>query len=383
MTMKGVSFVLPCLNEERNLRLVIDRINSIRTSALQDRETEIIVSDNGSTDRSVEIAIAAGAKVVQCQEKGYGANLKNGIRHAQYPIVIFADADNTYDLAESPALIQKLEEATSGLVMGSRFKGTIHQGAMPFLHRYLGTPALTFLINLFHRRNQVNITDCNSGFRCFYKKEFDTWGIASDGMDFASEMLLKAFKSGATVEEVPITLSRNDKDRIPHLKTWQDGMKHLLRFFVESPDFFFFAGVTLFIVGISILIPSYIVDIIQLGPMRILGAHTTMIANLVAGTGIQLWCFGAFIALKDYKEKLPVKLTYRWIIEIREDKLFWFVFLYFLSIFTVLGYIFIIWESHLFKFLNIEDNLLIIIFSITGLSTLVVNILAIHILKRI
>jgi hypothetical protein len=160
-------------------------------------------------------------------------------------------------------------------------------------------------------------------------------------------------------------------------------MKHLLRFFVETPDFFSFAGVALFVLGISILIPSYIVDIIEFGPLRILGPHTTMIANLVTGIGIQLWCFGAFIALKDYKEKLPVKLTYRWMIEIREDKLFWFVFLYFLFVFTVLGYIFIIWESHLFKFLNLEDNLLIIIFSITGLSSLVVNVLAIHILKRV
>lgn len=383
MDMNGVSFVLPCLNEERNLRSVIERIDDIRRAGLHDRETEIIVSDNGSTDRSVEIATDAGAKVVTCHEKGYGANLKNGISHAQYPIVVFADADNTYDLGESIGLIQKLEASNSALVLGSRFKGTIHRGAMPLLHQYLGTPVLNFLINLFHRRNKVSITDCNSGFRCFYKKEFDAWGIASDGMDFASEMLLKAFKSGADVEEVPITLSRNDKDRVPHLKTWQDGMKHLLRFFVESPDFFFFVGVTLFLLGISILVPSYIVDIIQFGPWRILGTHTTMIANLVAGTGIQIWCFGAFIALKDYKEKLPVKLTYLWVIEIREDKLFWFVFLYFLSIFIVLGYIFILWESHSFKFLNVEDNLLLIIFSITGLSTLVVNILAIHILKRI
>lgn len=383
MDMNGVSFVLPCLNEERNLRSVIERIDDIRRAGLHDRETEIIVSDNGSTDRSVEIATDAGAKVVTCHEKGYGANLKNGISHAQYPIVVFADVDNTYDLGESIGLIHKLEASNSALVLGSRFKGTIHRGAMPLLHQYLGTPVLNFLINLFHRRNKVSITDCNSGFRCFYKREFDAWGIASDGMDFASEMLLKAFKSGADVEEVPITLSRNDKDRVPHLKTWQDGMKHLLRFFVESPDFFFFVGVTLFLLGISILVPSYIVDIIQFGPWRILGTHTTMIANLVAGTGIQIWCFGAFIALKDYKEKLPVKLTYLWVIEIREDKLFWFVFLYFLSIFIVLGYIFILWESHSFKFLNVEDNLLLIIFSITGLSTLVVNILAIHILKRI
>lgn len=382
--MNGISFVLPCLNEERNLRTVLEKIEALRRSGLHDRETEIIVTDNGSTDRSVEIAMEFNTRVVHCSEKGYGANLKNGISHAVHPIVIFADADNTYDFGESMHLIEKLEERGCDLVLGSRFKGMIDTDAMPLMHRYLGTPVLTLLINVFHgSQRTVRISDCNSGFRCFYKKSFDTWGIASNGMDFASEMLLKAFKSGASIEEVPITLSRNDKERIPHLKTWQDGMKNLLRFFVESPGFFFFAGIALVLLGTAILIPSYLIDILEFGSLRIFGPHTTLVSNLITGTGIQLWCLGAFIALKDYKAKLPVKPLYRWMIEIREDKLFWFVFFYFLFACVALGSIFVIWKNNAFQFLNQEDNLLMIIFAITGLSYLVINVLAVHILKRV
>lgn len=382
--MSGVSFILPCLNEERNLLQVLERIDKVRQTELNTRETEIIVSDNGSIDGSVAIATRFGAKVVHCAEKGYGANLKNGIRHAAHPVIVFADADNTYDFTESVRLIARLEDHPADLVVGSRFKGNISRGAMPILHRRLGTPVLNLLINTFHNRSrQSRITDCNSGFRCFYKNQYNSWNVASDGMDFASEMLLKALKNNAVLDEVPITLTRNDKDRVPHLKTWQDGMKHLLRFFVETPNFFYLAGITLFILGLAILAPSYTIGITQLGRLHIFGPHTIMIANIIAGTGIQVWCFGAFIALKDYKAGIQIKYFYQWMIEIREDRLFWFIVFYTLLVGAIFTYILGVWQSHQFKNLHMEDNLLIVAFSVTGLSTLVVNILAIHILKRI
>lgn len=381
---KGVSFILPCLNEVRTLGLVLARIGEVCNGPLKDREVEVIVADNGSTDGSQELARSWGARVEPCATRGYGAALKHGIGQAIHDIVIFADADNTYDFREAAQLVEALEQSGADFVLGSRFKGIIHPGAMPVLHQYLGTPVLNLLINLFHRRSQQGrITDCNSGFRCFLRSSFLKWRVVSDGMDFATEMVLKAFKCKAAIIEVPISLTPSPKDRVPHLITWQDGMKHLLRFFVETPWFFYFTGLVLFILGTSLLIPSYLIDVVQLGPWRIFGIHTTLVSNLLAGTGMQIWCFGAFVALKDHKGSLPVSPSYRWLIEIREDRLFWFICLFVVAVVGIFSYVYVVWRGHGFKLLELEDSLMAITFTITVLTSLVVNTLAIHVLKRI
>jgi glycosyltransferase involved in cell wall biosynthesis len=163
------SFVIPCLNEELTLPFVLKKINQIKDNYTNDYDIEVIVSDNGSQDNSPKIALEHGAKVIPSKVKGYGAALDNGIRHASGEYIIFADADDTYDWLEAPLLMQKILETQSDMVVGSRLNGNIHQNAMPFLHRYLGTPVINWIINFLYAQ-EGKVLDANSGFRCFKKK---------------------------------------------------------------------------------------------------------------------------------------------------------------------------------------------------------------------
>jgi len=232
----SISFVIPCLNEEKTLPYVLEKVVRVCNKELKDCRTEIILSDNGSEDKSIEIAKAYGVRIGNCRTRGYGAALKYGILLAENDVIVFADADDTYDFSETPILIKEIEKGYD-LVIGSRLKGNIHSGAMPFLHHYLGTPILNFIINNIFGHDENKISDCNSGFRCFRKEAFNRWNIQSDGMEFASEMLVKSLKNNAKISEAPISLYPDHPGRKPHLKTWRDGMRHLLRILVEAPFF--------------------------------------------------------------------------------------------------------------------------------------------------
>ncbi|EMM70379.1 glycosyltransferase, group 2 family protein [Leptospira weilii str. 2006001855] len=168
MKKKNVTYVIPCLNEEKTLPLVLEKLVRLKKE-LKQYNVEILVSDNGSEDKSVSIAKKYGAKVVHCKERGYGAALNFGITNASGEIVLFADADDTYDFLESPALLAEMEKGAE-FVIGSRLDGSIHKGAMPFLHRYLGTPVINWIINLLYSKKGNRVKDANSGFRCFLKK---------------------------------------------------------------------------------------------------------------------------------------------------------------------------------------------------------------------
>lgn len=218
MQNKTVSFIIPCLNEAKTIRQVLAEIAFVKNE-----HDQVIIVDNGSTDNSVKIATELGATVLHCNTRGYGAALQYGILHAKGDVVVFADADGTYDFTQTPRLLELLNQRTS-LVIGSRLKGTIEPGAMPWLHRYVGTPILTLVINLLYN---TRITDCNSGFRVFFKDDFVKWNIKSTGMEFASELIVKARKAGANITETPITLRAAQKGRIPHLRPWRDGLRHL------------------------------------------------------------------------------------------------------------------------------------------------------------
>ena len=249
-----VSFVIPCLNEEKTLPVAIsfakEAINALGTSC------EIVVADNGSTDRSIDIAQQLGARVVPVEDKGYGNALIGGIRAANGQFIVMGDADGTYDFREIIPFIQKLREGFD-LVMGSRLKGAIHQGAMPFLHRYLGTPVLTFLIRTFFH---IPISDCNCGMRAFTKAAFEKIGMVSGGMEFASEMLIKAGLLKLRVAEIPCSLLKDTRERAPHLKTWRDGWRHL-KFILSfaSQYLFFIPGVILLCLGIMGILPLLVV----------------------------------------------------------------------------------------------------------------------------
>ena len=225
-----LSVVIPCLNEEKTITFCIEK--ALRAMKEHDIRGEVVVSDNGSTDGSIAISRAAGARVVACPTPGYGAAVKYGFENAWGDYVLMGDADDSYDFSELPRFIDKVREGHD-YVMGTRLRGTIMPGAMPFLNRHLGTPVLTRILNwLFDTR----ITDCNSGMRCMKRERVLGLGLISPGMEFASELIVKAAKAGVKIVEVPITLHKDKRDRPPHLRPWRDGWRHLRLLLWYAPN---------------------------------------------------------------------------------------------------------------------------------------------------
>jgi glycosyltransferase involved in cell wall biosynthesis len=374
---KSVSFVVPCRNEQETLGRVLTKINKLCEEDFRDRQTEVIVCDNGSTDRSVEICKEHGAKVVHWDRRGYGAALLRGIGEATGEVVVFADADNTYDFLETPRLVEKLEEGFD-LVIGSRMQGDIHKGAMPFLHRYLGTPVLNFFLNLLYAKRGTKITDCNSGFRCFLRASFLSWGVKSEGMEFASEMLVKALKSNAKISSVPVSLYPDCAERTPHLERWRDGMRHLLQIFLDSPKFFFFVGSNLFLISSLGIMLGLFFGPVQVGFVAILGLHTMMFGLFGSVFGIVIWSIGLFLAVK---MKSNVR-TYQYLIELPEDKLFWYSVILASVSLALFLVIFIHWSLKGFRDIYVEkQTLALVAFAVDG-TLLVSNVVTAHLLKR-
>ena len=365
----SVSFVIPCLDEADSLPLVLDKIDELRRGAFAGREVEVVVADNGSTDGSPEIARERGARVEHCQVRGYGAALRCGIEGAGHDVVVFADADNTYDFLETPALVAKLEEGND-LVLGSRVRGQIHPGAMPFLHRYLGTPVLTFWLNLLHAGRGQRVSDCNSGFRCFRRDRFDRWGVRSDGMEFASEMLIKAMRSGDRIAEVPISLHPDTRERAPHLKRWRDGMRHLLEILAQSPRFFSRLGLLLFTASWAVLVVGLLWGPITLPMVNLFGLHTMMFALL--GTCLGLNIFGIGLLLYAGEARMgtgdgdrsghtePLHL-YVFLLALDEGRLFWGGLLFLAASVAVCVPIVADWAGEGYRFLALEKRTLVLV----------------------
>jgi glycosyltransferase involved in cell wall biosynthesis len=216
-----VSVVMPCLNEA----VTVGRCVETALAALRDRDVsgEVIVADNGSSDGSAEVARKAGARVVAVMERGYGAALRGGIAAAQGDFIVMGDADDTYDFSHLGILLDALESGYE-LVVGNRFQGSIGPGAMPWLHRRIGTPILTRLLVVLHGSP---LGDSQCGLRAFRKDHYESWGLSSSGMEFASEMIARACRCGARITEVPTTLSPDRRGRTPHLRPFRDGWRHL------------------------------------------------------------------------------------------------------------------------------------------------------------
>jgi len=225
-----LSVVIPCLNEARTIAVCIQRaLDAMRQYGIAG---EVVVSDNGSTDDSIRVATAAGARVVNCPTRGYGAAIAWGFRHARGRYFVMGDADQSYDFGLVPRFVEAARAGAS-FVMGSRLRGTIEPGAMPTLHRYLGTPVLTWILNvLFGTR----ISDCNCGMRLIERNTFFTLGVVSPGMEFASEMVVKAAVVGVAITEVPIDFYKDRRDRRPHLRSFRDGWRHLRLLLWHAPD---------------------------------------------------------------------------------------------------------------------------------------------------
>jgi glycosyltransferase involved in cell wall biosynthesis len=217
-----ISIVIPCLNEEKTIETVIKKVdNSLEEHNIKG---EIIVVDNGSTDKSVEIINNINSnrlKLIHCEKKGYGNALREGIKVAQGEYILMGDGDNTYDLSKVNEFYNKaITDSEIGLVIGSRFKGGIEKGAMPFLHQYIGNPLITFLINILFG---TKITDSQCGIRLFKKELFEKISFSTTGMEFASDMIIKFRKNKIKIVEIPTTLSKDVEGRKPHLRTFRDG----------------------------------------------------------------------------------------------------------------------------------------------------------------
>jgi glycosyltransferase involved in cell wall biosynthesis len=238
-TAVDVSFVMPCLNEAVSLPTCIGMAKAAgeQLLAAYGLTSEIVIADNGSTDGSQVLAMSLGARVVPVTERGYGAALIGGFKAARGRFLVMGDADGSYDFREAVAMVGELTEGAD-LCMGSRFLGGVKPGAMPWKNRYIGNPVLTGILNLlFH----VRIGDSHCGLRALTRECFERLGLTGAGMEFASEMVIKAALKQERIAEVPATLSPDLRDRPPHLRPWRDGWRHLRYLIMLSPAWLFMA----------------------------------------------------------------------------------------------------------------------------------------------
>jgi hypothetical protein len=242
-----LTVVMPCLNEAETVATCVAK--AARFIADNGISGEVVVADNGSTDGSQRLAEEAGARVVPVKDKGYGNALMGGIVAARGEYVIMGDADDSYDFSNLMPFVSELRKGAD-LVMGNRFKGGIAPGAMPNLHRYLGNPVLSFVGRLFFRSP---IGDFHCGLRGFRRDSALSLGLQATGMEFASEMVVKATLASQKITEVPATLSKDGRSRPPHLRSWRDGWRHLRFLLLFSPRWLFFLpGLALLIAGLAI-----------------------------------------------------------------------------------------------------------------------------------
>jgi len=282
-----VTVVMPCLNESLTLESCIRKAKGWLERAGVDGE--IVVGDNGSTDGSQDIARRCGARVVDVPVRGYGAALYHATREARGRYVIMGDSDDSYDFSNLTPFVEKLREGFD-LVMGNRFTGGIRKGAMPWKNRYIGNPILSTIGRVFFH---CPARDFHCGLRGFSKAAFERMDLRTTGMEYASEMVIKATLLGMRIAEVPTTLDPDGRDRPPHLRPWSDGWRHLRFMLLYSPRWLFLIpGIVLFVAGLMSLlwlIPA---------PRRVLGVvldvHTLVYAGALTLIGFQAIAFATF-----------------------------------------------------------------------------------------
>ncbi len=369
------TILLPCLNEVETLPNVLKKcLNSISKSSFSGT---IIVADNGSTDGSKEYVVSQGIELIEVSTRGYGAALLAGIQTAKSKFVVMADADDSYDLDNIEPFLLELN-AGCDLVVGNRFRGGIAPGAMPFLHKFLGNPILSWLGKLFF---QVPVDDFHCGMRGFGRKKILSLDLRAPGMEFASEMLVKAKLHNLRIKEIPTRLFVDGRTRAPHLRTWRDGWRHLVFLLSASPRWLFlYPG--LFFLTLGMLITSFT----AFGNFSVfgieLGVHAFLVGISVLLVGIET-CLLALIA-RAFAGKygfLPENISSN-----KMAKAFTLergVVLGFLLILLGLGFLialFSSWQTSGYKFADFESSFrlsgAIILFIISGLQVLFASFLA-------
>lgn len=293
-----LSVVMPCLNEEETIADCIAKtLNAFEQMGISG---EVVVVDNGSTDSSVEIAKNAGARIVIESVRGYGQALRRGFEEAYGKYIIMGDADNTYDFSEIVEFVKLLREGAD-LVMGSRLRGKIYPDAMPWLHRRVGTPVLTKVINLFFN---VRISDVNCGMRGFKKESIRSLELKCRGMEFASEMVAKAGQRKLNIKEIPISYHATTPGRTPSLQTFADGWRHLRFMLMFSPKYLFLLpGLIIFLFGLLFTTVLFLKEGIVIFNIP-LGVSTAIFANACLLTGLQVMLFGVYAIILNSSQGL-------------------------------------------------------------------------------
>ena len=283
-----LSIVMPCLNEAETLAICITKANNWLKN--NDVKGEVVIGDNGSTDGSQKIATDLGARVINVPVKGYGSALMGAIEASYGKYVIMGDSDDSYDFGNLTLFVQELRNGYD-LVMGNRFRGGVAKGAMPFLHRYLGNPVLSFIGRLFFGSKAK---DFHCGLRGFRQDIVSVLNLRTTGMEFASEMVVKATIFNLKITEVATTLSPDGRSRPPHLRTWRDGWRHLRFLLIYSPRWLFL------IPGVFLMLFGFILSVLIIQkPFNIIGninldTNTLLYSGAFMIVGFQAFIFGIF-----------------------------------------------------------------------------------------
>lgn len=300
-TRVDVSFVMPCLNEAVSLPTCIRMAQEAagRLSGEFGLKSEVVIADNGSTDGSQALAASLGARVVPISERGYGAALRGGFAAASGRFLVMGDADGSYDFREAVDMVGRLLKGAD-LCMGSRFRGGIKPGAMPWKNRYIGNPVLTGILNLLFR---TGVGDAHCGLRALTRECFERLELTGSGMEFASEMVIKAALKGERIVETPATLSPDLRERPPHLRPWRDGWRHLRYLFMLSPAWLFMAPA-----AVSVLFGAVVLGsagwnaLFGGGGPFVFGNYWAILAGAMVGIGHQAGLLGLATHLYGVRE---------------------------------------------------------------------------------
>lgn len=368
-----VTILMPCLNESRTLPTCIQWARGA-LDRLQDQglSGEILISDNGSDDGSIEIAQSQGCRVVRCPVRGYGNALIYGSRAARGQYIVMGDSDASYDFREAVPMVMKLREGYD-LCMGNRFKGEVKAGAMPWKNRLIGNPALSGILNLFFHSG---VGDAHCGLRAFTKDAFDKMQLSSGGMEFASEMVVKAALMDLRRTEVPITLHPDGRDRPPHLRPISDGWRHLKFLFMYSPLWLYFIpaliGILLSVAVFVALLATPRGEPFRFGPFWI-GDHWMILAGGLFTAGYSGLILGmaalTYSVREGYRTLTPgLKRIYA-VVAIENTILIGAVL--FLSGLAVLVYVVVVWSGVGFGALSrIREMVLATTLMVAGLQTM-------------
>lgn len=281
-----ITILMPCLNESLTIGRCIEKAKKWGQSSGLD--FEILIADNGSNDGSQKIAIDLGARVVDVSERGYGAALGAGCNAANGDLIIMGDSDDSYDFSSLDAYVKAANNGYE-LIMGNRFLGGIAPGAMPWKNKYIGNPVLSLVGKILFKSH---INDFHCGLRAITKTGYQKLGLVTTGMEFASEMVIKAHLSGLSICEVPTTLSKDGRDRPPHLRPWRDGWRHLKFMMLMSPKWLFIRpAILMFMVSLGGLVNTYPSEYVVLGRGFDAGAFSVFCMLLIAS------CITSFFGL--------------------------------------------------------------------------------------